>query len=221
VGNDLEARATLPGPCNLLCQNTTHHRRSVALAGGSTPRAGERHRRQLAGVTGQSRERLLIRSPRSSAHFVDTVSLASSDRRVRDLLIISTEANILLVVREPVASVRARPTLSEFEVVFDALAHEARRHIVQVLAHYGPELPSGYLAKRFTHSWPTTTRHLHILEDAGIVSVRRDGRSCIYRLERDRLERVVGGWLALLEPSSPRQTWRSPRPRSVRKVALR
>jgi len=124
------------------------------------------------------------------------------------------------VVRERVKAVRARPTLSEFEEVFDALAHEARRHIVQVLAHYGPELPSGYLAKRFTHSWPTTTRHLHVLEDAGIVSVRRDGRSCVYRLERERLERVVGGWLALLEPSSARQTWRSPRPRSVRKAEL-
>jgi DNA-binding transcriptional ArsR family regulator len=106
-------------------------------------------------------------------------------------------------------------------VVFDALAHEARRHIVQVLGRYGPELPSGYLAKRFTHSWPTTTRHLHVLEDAGIVSVRRVGRSCIYRLERDRLERVVGGWLALLESPTPTQTWRSPRPRSIRKEALR
>jgi DNA-binding transcriptional ArsR family regulator len=136
------------------------------------------------------------------------------------LLIISKKANTLPVVREPAASVTARPTLSEFEVVFDALAHEARRHIVQLLAHYGPELPSGYLAKRFTHSWPTTTRHLHVLEAAGIVSVRRDGRSCIYRLQRDRLERVLGGWLALLEPPSPGQTWRSPRPRSVRKEAL-
>ena len=105
-------------------------------------------------------------------------------------------------------------------MVFDALAHEARRHIVQVLAHSGPELPSGYLAKRFTHSWPTTTRHLRVLEAAGIVSVRREGRSCIYRLERDRIDRVVGGWLALLESPSPTQTWRSSRPRSVRKEAL-
>ena len=135
-------------------------------------------------------------------------------------LTISNQANILLVLPEGVKSVRVRPTLSEFEVVFDALAHETRRHIVQLLAHYGPELPSGYLAKRFAHSWPTTTRHLHVLEDAGIVSVRRDGRSCIYRLELDRLERVVGGWLAYLEPSRSRQTWRSPRPRSVRKEAL-
>src|SRR5689334_4408938 len=92
------------------------------------------------------------------------------------------------------------PTLADTAAVFDALAHPARRHIVAVLAHQGPELPSGYLARRLSHSWPTTTRHLHVLEDAGIVSARRDGRSCIYRLERERLRRVVGGWLAFLEP---------------------
>jgi DNA-binding transcriptional ArsR family regulator len=105
-------------------------------------------------------------------------------------------------------------------VVFDALAHEARHHILQLLAHFGPELPSGYLAKRFTHSWPTTTRHLHILETAGIVSVRRDGPSCFYRLEPDRLQRVVGGWLAMLEPPTSERTWRSSGPRSVKKRSL-
>src|SRR5216683_3259316 len=109
------------------------------------------------------------------------------------------------------------PTPHETELVFEALAHEVRRHIVQMLAHYGPELPSGYLAKRFTHSWPTTTRHLHVLEAAGLVSVRRDGRSCVYRLERDRLRHIVGGWLALLDPPTPQLTWRSAGPRSVAK----
>jgi DNA-binding transcriptional ArsR family regulator len=105
-------------------------------------------------------------------------------------------------------------------MIFEALAHEVRRHIVQLLAHFGPELPSGYLAKRFTHSWPTTTRHLHVLEAAGIVSVRRDGRSCVYRLERDHLQRVVGGWLAMLEPPSSERTWRSPGPRSIKRRSL-
>src|ERR671910_3173960 len=73
------------------------------------------------------------------------------------------------------ASQATRPSLTEFERVFDALAHEARRHIVLLLAHHGPELPSGYLASRLSHSWPTTTRHLHVLEAAGIVTVRREG----------------------------------------------
>jgi DNA-binding transcriptional ArsR family regulator len=109
------------------------------------------------------------------------------------------------------------PTLREAEVVFEALAHEVRRHIVQLLAHFGPELPSGYLAKRFTHSWPTTTRHLHVLEAAGIVSVRRDGRNCVYRLERDQLQRVVGGWLAMLDPPDSERTWRSAGPQSLKR----
>ena len=109
------------------------------------------------------------------------------------------------------------PSLPEVEVVFDALAHEARRHIVQLLAHYGPELSSGYLAKRFTHSWPTTTRHLRVLEAAGVVSVRRDGRRSVYRLERHRLQRVVGVWLAQLDPPTSEQTWPPSGPRSVTK----
>jgi DNA-binding transcriptional ArsR family regulator len=93
--------------------------------------------------------------------------------------------------------------------VFTALSHEVRRHIVVLLSHRGGELPSGYLTKRFAHSWPTTTRHLHVLEAAGLVSVRREGRNCVYRLERDRLRGVVGGWLSLLNLPTPEQTWRS------------
>jgi DNA-binding transcriptional ArsR family regulator len=112
------------------------------------------------------------------------------------------------------------PSLAETASVFDALAHEARRHIVGLLAHSGPELPSGYLATRLEHSWPTTTRHLHVLESAGIVSVRRDGRNCLYRLERERLQRVVGGWLALLDPPTNQQRWRSSGPRSTGRGAL-
>jgi DNA-binding transcriptional ArsR family regulator len=110
-----------------------------------------------------------------------------------------------------------RPSLADIERVFDALAHEARRQIVLLLAHHGPELPSGYLANRLSHSWPTTTRHLHVLEAAGVVTVRREGRNCMYRLERDDLQRVVGGWLDLLDAPTPSQIWRSPGPRSIRK----
>lgn len=110
-----------------------------------------------------------------------------------------------------------RPTPGEVERVFSALSHEARRQIVLVLSHYGPELPSGYLAKRFTHSWPTTTRHLHVLEAAGVVSVRSEGRNCWYRLNRDHLRRVVSEWLELLAPPTGGQIWRSPGSRSSKK----
>ena len=107
----------------------------------------------------------------------------------------------------PAPDEAARPTLPDYEVVFDALAHEARRHLVTLLGHLGGELSSGYLARHFQHSWPTTTRHLKVLEQAGIVRVRRDGRSSYYRLDRDRLRRVVAGWLRHVEPIDPHKTW--------------
>lgn len=109
----------------------------------------------------------------------------------------------------------AAPTLAETEAVFDALAHEVRRHILVMLANLGGELPSGYLAKRFAHSWPTTTRHLRVLEAAGLVEVRRAGRSSFYRVDADRIRRIAGGWLALLTPPTPAQTWRSSGARSL------
>jgi DNA-binding transcriptional ArsR family regulator len=114
---------------------------------------------------------------------------------------------------------RQLPTAAELDAIFDALAHDARRQIVLVLAHYGPELPSGYLATRFAHSWPTTTRHLRVLERAGVVSVRREGRNVLYRLERDEVVRVVGRWLELIAPDgkTARNTWRSPGRRFVQK----
>jgi DNA-binding transcriptional ArsR family regulator len=103
----------------------------------------------------------------------------------------------------------AAPTLEETELMFAALAHEARRHIVQMLSHFGDELPSGYLAQRLPHSWPTTSRHLAVLVAARVIDVRREGRSSFYRINRDRIRRVIGGWLGFLEPPSPTRTWRS------------
>ncbi len=77
------------------------------------------------------------------------------------------------------------------------------------------ELSSGYLAAHFQHSWPTTTRHLKVLAEAGIVEVRRSGRSSHYRLDRDRLRHVVGDWLRLIEPIGPEQRWTSPGPKTT------
>ena len=100
-------------------------------------------------------------------------------------------------------------------MVFRALSHEARRHILLLLSHLGGELPSGYLASRFGHSWPTTTRHLGVLQKAGLVLVRRQGRSSHYRLNRDRLTGVVITWLTNLKPPTPDQKWASTGPRST------
>ncbi len=105
--------------------------------------------------------------------------------------------------------------------MFLALAHEARRQMLIMLGQYGGELPSGYLAARFPHSWPTTSRHLKVLEEAGLVEVRRQRRSSNYRLNRERLNGVVTGWLSHLEPADPGQRWTPSGPRSTSALAWR
>jgi DNA-binding transcriptional ArsR family regulator len=112
-------------------------------------------------------------------------------------------------------------TFEEVDRVFLALAHEARRQMLILLGHSGGELPSGYLASRFPHSWPTTSRHLKVLEEAGLVEVRREGRGSNYRLNREHLDRVVAGWLQYLEPVGPGQRWSSSGPRSTAELARR
>ena len=113
---------------------------------------------------------------------------------------------------------RDAPSLDQVDAVFNALAHQTRRHLVLTLSHFGGELPSGYLAQHFQHSWPTTTRHLGILQRAGVVEVRREGRSSHYRLNRELLTRVVGGWLENLTPTTPEQQWVSDGPRFAREL---
>jgi DNA-binding transcriptional ArsR family regulator len=114
-----------------------------------------------------------------------------------------------------------KPSFEEVDAVFLALAHEARRHILLLLSQSGGELPSGYLAARFPHSWPTTTRHLKVLEDAGLVEVRREGRSSNYRLNLEHVQRVVGDWLRHLEPVAPDKTWPPTGPRSTHELSRR
>jgi DNA-binding transcriptional ArsR family regulator len=91
--------------------------------------------------------------------------------------------------------------LDRLEAVFSALAHAQRRQILQVLQFRGGELSAGQIAERFACSWPTTSRHLRVLEDAGLVVVERRGRERVYRLDRDRLTETVRGWLHWFEPA--------------------
>lgn len=91
--------------------------------------------------------------------------------------------------------------LADVDAVFSALAHASRRHILLVLHFRGGEMTAGEIAERFGCSWPTTSRHLRVLRDAGLVDVVKRGRERVYRLARQRLEDVVVGWLEPLRAS--------------------
>ncbi|MES1199090.1 MAG: metalloregulator ArsR/SmtB family transcription factor [Pseudomonadota bacterium] len=95
------------------------------------------------------------------------------------------------------SSVRPRGSklaLDAYEAVFTALAHPARRRILTTLNFKGGVMSAGDIAALFQHAWPTTTRHLHVLEGAGLVRGERDGRARLYRLDRKRLA-LARDWL--------------------------
>ena len=93
--------------------------------------------------------------------------------------------------------------LLELERVFKALSHASRRHVLIVLNARGGRMTAGAIARRFSCSWPTTTRHLRVLADAGLVSVEKRGRESTYVLQTEALKRVVGGWLHWFEAEGP------------------
>lgn len=64
-------------------------------------------------------------------------------------------------------------------------------------------MTSGQIAERFSCRWPTTIRHLRVLENAGLVRVQKRGRERVYHLERRRLMRVTGEWLKWFGAKSP------------------
>ena len=100
----------------------------------------------------------------------------------------------------PAQRSRAEQELADAEAVFTALAHASRRHILLVLRYRGGEMTAGDIAQRFACSWPTTSRHLRVLEEAGLVSVEKRGRERVYRLDQERLRRITSRWLKPFEP---------------------
>lgn len=89
---------------------------------------------------------------------------------------------------------KAEADLNEYEELFFALSHASRRHVLVVLQSRGGRMLAGDIAKRFSCSWPTTTRHLKVLEKAGLVVTEKLGRENYYQLNHQRLEKV-NEWL--------------------------
>jgi DNA-binding transcriptional ArsR family regulator len=61
--------------------------------------------------------------------------------------------------------------------------------------HFRGTATAGEIAGRFAHKWPTTTRHLRVLENAGLVQHERRGRTRVYSVDKLRLA-LMNEWLA-------------------------
>jgi DNA-binding transcriptional ArsR family regulator len=94
-----------------------------------------------------------------------------------------------------VAKRDSKARLDAYEIIFTALAHPARRRVLLTIHFNGGSMTAGEIAAVFAHAWQTTTRHLQVLEAAGLLSHEKQGRMRIYRIERKRLE-LVKDWLA-------------------------
>ena len=76
---------------------------------------------------------------------------------------------------------------------YGALAEPHRRQILDLLRE--GERPAGELVERLALSQPGVSKHLKVLREAGLVTVRADGKRRLYRLRADPLAEV-DTWLA-------------------------
>ena len=91
--------------------------------------------------------------------------------------------------------------LAALGAVVAALAHAARRQILLTI-HFRGSATAGEIAGRFAHKWPTTTRHLRVLENAGLVRHERRGRTRVYTVDKTRLA-LVSEWLGWFDSPPP------------------
>jgi DNA-binding transcriptional ArsR family regulator len=96
----------------------------------------------------------------------------------------------------------------DLDRVFDALASPARRGVLAALAQ--SEATTRDLARRFAVSAPAMSRHLSVLENAGLVASRRDGQRVLYSLVRDTLIDALGAFTPALTPAAAPRAPREP-----------
>jgi DNA-binding transcriptional ArsR family regulator len=85
---------------------------------------------------------------------------------------------------------------SAMNEVFHALAHDARRAMLSRLA--SGELTVGQLAEPFSMSLEAASKHIRVLERAGLVRRTVDGRRHVCRLEAQPLASAAD-WLRFYE----------------------
>lgn len=74
---------------------------------------------------------------------------------------------------------------------FNAIAEPRRRHILEFIA--GDERSVTEIAAALDLGQPSVSKHLQVLRDVGLVTVRRDGRHTMYRINAGTL-RTIHEW---------------------------
>src|SRR5438093_29950 len=80
--------------------------------------------------------------------------------------------------------------------VFNAVAEPRRRQILDLLAR--GERPANDVASSLRMAQPRVSKHLRVLKEVGLVSVRGAGRQRLYRLNAGRLK-PIHDWVRTFE----------------------
>lgn len=88
--------------------------------------------------------------------------------------------------------VNRRAVAPDLDVIFAALAHPIRRAILERLS--GGDATVGELAEPHRVSLPAISRHLRVLEDAGLIEVEPEGRVRRCQIDAAPLSAAFG-WL--------------------------
>lgn len=84
--------------------------------------------------------------------------------------------------------------------IFEALASTPRRKILAYLSE--AELSAGEIATRFAMAKPSLSKHLRILETAGLIASDKRGQFIFYRLQADNLANTLASFLQMVCPVS-------------------
>ena len=101
------------------------------------------------------------------------------------------------------------------EKVFEALASTARRKILAYLSE--AELTAGEIAARFEMTKPSISKHLQILEGAGLIRGEKRGQFIFYSLVRENLVNTLNGFVQNVCPVSRPLKKESARVKQIRK----
>lgn len=84
--------------------------------------------------------------------------------------------------------------------VFEALSSTVRRKILAYLS--ATDLTAGEIAERFDISKPSISKHLSILEGAGLIASEKKGQYVHYSLVRESLANTLNGFVQEVCPVS-------------------
>ena len=74
--------------------------------------------------------------------------------------------------------------------LWSAIGDPSRRRVLDLLVSNG-EVSASWLARRVPFSRQAVSKHLVVLEEAGLVSRRKQGREVLYQVKADRLDQAT------------------------------